>query len=144
MYTLCTVQYSCSLLHWLQLSWRNMESEYMSEYISFHSMQPIATNGIAWSVELRESVGDDCDPCKDGWINRDFVGDVEYCWPAVGPRHRVLHGFEIPHGKGKLSGGGGVRPIKRRLLEGGYEKSLCMQWELFSFHLLNKFVNGTT
>ena len=43
-----------------------MESEYMSEYISFHSMQPIATNGVAWSVELRESVGDDCDPCKDG------------------------------------------------------------------------------
>ena len=53
--------------------------------------QPVAADGVAWSVCL--FVSHDREPCKNSWTDRGSVWDVN-TW--VDPRNRVLHGGTDP------------------------------------------------
>jgi len=56
-------------------------------------MQPIATDGVAWSVSL--SVSHDCEPRENGWNDHEVVREVD----SGGPKEpHVRWGIE-PHKK---------------------------------------------
>jgi len=45
-------------------------------------MQPIVTDGVAWSVSrVGRSVCHNLEPCKNSWTDRDAVWDVDSGWP---------------------------------------------------------------
>ena len=67
-------------------------------------MQPVVTDGAAWSVSL--SVCHSCEPCKNSWTN----WNANWVEDSGGQRSHVLDGVQIPHAKGQFWGGKG-QPI---------------------------------
>jgi len=63
-------------------------------------MRPIATDRVAWSVGLSDSVCYDREPCKSIRTERDAIRDVD----SNGPRKHVLHEVQIAHVKRQFWG----------------------------------------
>ena len=75
-------------------------------------MRPIVTDEVAWSVcqSVGLSVSHDCEPCKNGWTDRDVVWDAQ--WSET--KTHLLDGGPDSHAEGQFWGGKGQSIEKYR------------------------------